>query len=140
MSKKQVKDALAGALADELNGRVGHSVVAKRRDPSVELPMSVVVVKRLAETTPKSGAYVADVRVVHISEVADSTSHAHDVRVEELEKALDDMPHCGKDDELDVILYGFVVEEVEDAINDEDDVFGDVFVIRAGCGRSKVAE
>ena len=78
---KQVKDALAAAFADELNGRVGHPVVPGRRDPGVGLPMSVVVVKRLKETTPKSGAYYADVRLVHISEVADSTSDAHDVRV-----------------------------------------------------------
>lgn len=134
---KQVKDALAGALADELSGRVGHAVYAGRRDEGVEPPFSVVVVKRVMEILPRSGRYYAEVRVVHVSEVADSTSAAHDARVESLEVALDAMPNRGVDVERNVYLDGFVIEEVEDAVNREDDVYGDVFVIRAGCGRVK---
>jgi len=136
-SQKQVKDAFAAAMADELNGRVSHPVIPGRRDPEVAPPFTVVVVKRLREVLSKSGAYYADVRVVHVSEVADSTSDAHDERVQELEEALDDMPHKGKDVDRNVIVYGFEIEEIEDAVNDEDDVFGDVFIVRAGCGRTK---
>lgn len=134
---RQVKDALAEAWADELGSRVSHTVYAGRRDGDVEPPFSVVVVKRLRELTPRSGRYYADVRVVHVSEVADSKSEEHDARVGKLETALDEMPHRGTDPDRNVCLDGFVIEEIEDAINREDDVFGDVFIIRAGCGRAK---
>ncbi len=132
---RQIKDSLACAFADELGGRVGHEVYAGRRDGAVAPPFTVVVVKRLERVTPDSSAYYADMRVVHVSEVADSTSAEHDERVASIEVALDDMPKCGVDLKRNVELHGFYVDEVEDAINAEDDVFGDVFVIRAGCGR-----
>ena len=74
-------------------------------------------------------------RVVHVSEVADSTSVEHDQRVASIELALDEMPSRGVDVQRDVVLHGFYVDEVEDAVNGEDDVFGDVFIVKAGCGR-----
>lgn len=132
----QIKDSLAAAFAEELRKRVSHQVFVGRSDRDVAPPFTVVVVKRLQKIDPGINVYYADMRVVHVSEVADSTSDQHDKRVTTLELALADMPRCGVDTKRDIELHGFYVDEVEDAINREDDVFGDVFVIRAGCGRS----
>jgi len=132
---RQIKDSLAEAFAEELSTRVGHVVYAGRRDGDVAPPFTVVVVKRLEKISPDAQVYYADMRVVHVSEVADSTSVEHDQRVASIELALDEMPSRGVDVQRDVVLHGFYVDEVEDAVNGEDDVFGDVFIVKAGCGR-----
>jgi hypothetical protein len=140
VSENNLKDSLAESWAETLkglmsgDGRVYHG----RCDEGVRPPFTVVVVKHLERTVRVHGRYVAELRVVHVSEVADSKSAAHGARVKLIEDALDAFPLRGGDVSRGVEIDGWELEDIEDAVNGEDDVFGDVFMIKVGVGKPSV--
>lgn len=130
-----LRDGLARALAETLEDMVSGRVYAGRRDEGVVPPFTVVVVKQMRGTVRGFDRWYADVRVVHVSEVCESTSPQHEARVKELALAIEGMPQRGVDEVNGVVLDGMELVRVEDAVNEEDQVFGDVFVMEAGVGR-----
>lgn len=129
-----IKDALADAWADDLRTRVpaGHDVFASRRPVEVKPPFSVVVVMSVEQTTPGSGAWMADVKVVSVCDKEQGGSETQKRRLGEIATALEaTMP--GADAVRGVRLCGFSVDEVRQAKAEK--VYSDVIFVRAGVER-----
>jgi hypothetical protein len=140
MSLNNLKDSLAESWAETLEALLpsGNVVFSGRRDAEVQPPFTVVVVKHLERTGRVHGRFVAELRVVHVSDVADSKSVEHGARVKLIEEALDGFPLRGGDVGREVEIDGWELEDIEDSVNGEEDVFGDVFMITVGVGRPSV--
>jgi len=133
-----LKDRLAKAWAEDLESRWSGNVVVPRRTSSVvSLPRTVVVVKDLQQTTGGSDVWEGEVRIVHVSETKDATSGQHGARVEELRQRIEATHKPAIDIGNQVVLYGFFIEELQDAEGSSPDgtkVYSDVFMIRVGVG------
>lgn len=131
------KEKLAAAWAEHLAGVTGQRVYAMRRDERAEFPFAVVVAKRMYPTAPGEDVHKAEVRVVCVSDAKDATSGAHEERVAAMYDALRQMPMPAVDQSRGVVLYGFMVTEIEQVTASGDDgrqVFSDVMLIEAGVG------
>jgi hypothetical protein len=136
------KERIAEAWAAHLAGATGQRVYAMRREERAEFPFAVVVVKRLYPTAPGENVHRAEVRLVCVSDAADATSGAHEARVAALYDALGGIPRPAVDEARGVVLYGFMVTEMEQvtaAGEDGRQVFSDVMMIDAGVGGNVVA-
>lgn len=129
-----LKDSLAEAWADDLRSRVpeGHDVFPSRRPSGVEPPFSVVVVMRMEQTTPGSGAWMADVKVVSVCDKEDGGSETQKQRLGEILAALEGTVPA-TDAARGVTLCGFSVDEVREAKADK--VYSDVVFVTAGLER-----
>lgn len=130
-----VKDGLAKAWAEHLTGVAGFPFFPHRHDGMTAPPFGVVVVKRLRPTVPGDDVHLAEVRVVVVSDSADSDAPTHRARVGRAYRAIEDTPRQGIDEGNGVRLCGFVLEEVEQASGTADDgrkIHSDVFLITAG--------
>jgi hypothetical protein len=129
-----IKDALADAWAEDLKARVpaGHEVFASRRPSQVQPPFSVVVVMAMEQTTPGSGAWMADVKVVSVCDKEQGGSEIQKRRLGEIAAALEaTVP--GADAARGVRLCGFSVDEVRQAKAEK--VYSDVIFVTAGVER-----
>jgi hypothetical protein len=126
-----LKDSLAEAWAEDLRSRVpaGHNVFASRRPSKVEPPFSVVVVMRMEQTTPGSGAWMADVKVVSVCDKEQGGSEIQKRRLGEIMEALEGTVPA-TDPARGVTLCGFSVDEVREAKADK--VYSDVVFVTAG--------
>ncbi len=85
------------------------------------LPFSVVVVKRLTPLCDGSNVHTAEVRVVHVSDAADSTGAEHNARVRALNKAIEDTPRPAQDLSNGVEQLGYGIDEIEQVCGSGDD-------------------
>ena len=130
-----VKDGLAVAWAQHLTGATGFPFFAHRHDAETAPPFGVVVVKRLKPVMPGDDVHLAEVRVVVVSDAADTPALLQRARCGLTFKAIEATPRQGIDVEHGVRLCGFVVDEIDQASGTGDDgkhIFSDVFMITAG--------
>lgn len=134
-----VKDGLAKAWACHLTGTAGFNFFPHRHDGLTAPPFGVVVVKRLRPLVPDDDVHEAEMRIVVVSDVGDSTSGKHQERVGRAYAAIQGVPRKAIDEKNGVILYGFLIEDIEPASGQGADgkkVFSDVFMMKAGVGAS----
>lgn len=130
-----VKDGLAKAWAEHLTAAAGFSFFPHRWDAVTVPPFGVVVVKRLRPVMPTEDVHYAELRVVVVTDTADSTSAEHQQRVKATFKAIEETPRAGKDEANGVRLCGFVLEEIEQAGATDPQgrkIHSDVFLMTAG--------
>ena len=130
-----VKDGLAKAWAAELAAGAGFPFFAHRHDGFTEPPFGVVVVKRLRPLVPGEDVHVAEVRVVVVSDVADTPAAEQQRRAGRAYAAIEATPRQGEDLAHGVRLCGFMLEEIEQASGGGEDgkkIHSDVFMITAG--------
>jgi hypothetical protein len=130
-----VKDGLAKAWAEHLTEAAGFPFFPHRHDGESAPPFGVVVVKRLRQTVPGDDVHLAEVRVVVVTDSADTDCPEHRARVGRAYAALEATPRQGMDAANGVRLCGFMVEEIEQASGTGDDgkkIHSDVFMVTAG--------
>jgi len=130
-----LKDLLAESWAAYLCEETLLPVYPNRREARSELPFTVVVVKRLEPLVPGVNTHYADVRIVHVSDVADSTTAEHNARVRALHAAIEGTPRPARDAVRGVDLLGYCITDIEEVSGTGDDgrkVRSDVFIIEAG--------
>lgn len=132
-----VKDGLAKAWASELTAGAGFPFFPHRHDGSTEPPFGVVVVKRLQPTVPGDDVHLAEVRVVVVSDSAETGAAQVQRRAGAAFAAIEATPRQGTDEANGVRLCGFMLENVESASGGGEDgkkIHSDVFMITAGVG------
>jgi hypothetical protein len=130
-----VKDGLAKAWASELTAGAGFPFFPHRYDGITAPPFGVVVVKRLRPTVPGEDVHLADVRVVVVSDAADTPVAEQQRRAGRAYAAIEATPRQAEDLENGVRLCGFMLEEIEQASGGGEDgkkIHSDVFMITAG--------
>ena len=130
-----VRDGLAKAWAEELTTRAGFPFFPHRHDGETTPPFGVVVVKRLRPLMPAEDVHEADVRVVVVGDVAETTSAIQRQRVGLAFAAIESTPRHGTDVANGVSLCGFMLTDIEQAGGSGDDgkkILSDVFMITAG--------
>jgi len=132
-----VKDGLAKAWAEHLHEAAGFPVFPGRHDGKTEPPFAVVVVKRLRPTITEDDVHEAELRMVVVTDVAETSAAEHRAHVKRFHQSLRETPRPSRDLVNGVKLYGFAIEDIEEATGTGDDgkkVRADVFMIRAGAG------
>lgn len=136
MIETHLRDRVSLALAEHLRDVLEREVYAGRRAGRPEPPYTVVTVKRLLSAPGSTGeAALAELRIVHVSDSADSDSDEHSARVRDLEKAIWAIPRPALDLSNGVILLGFEMDEIAQAAGQDDDgrkLYADVFLLTAG--------
>lgn len=130
-----VRDGLAKAWAEDLTTRVGFAFFPHRHNGETAPPFGVVVVKRLKPLMPGEDVHVAEVRVVVVSDVADTSAAEQRDRAGRTFAGIQGTPKRGTDAANGVRLCGFMLEDIEQASGTGDDgrkIFSDVFLITAG--------
>lgn len=130
-----VKDGLAKAWAQHLTESAGFSFFPHRHDGETAPPFGVVVVKRLRPLMPGEDAHEAEVRVVVVTDHAETTPDQHRAISGAAYAALNGTPRHGADLVNGVRLCGFAVEAMEHATGSGEDgrkLYSDVFIITAG--------
>ena len=130
-----VKDGLAKAWADQLQTSSGIASFPHRHDALTAPPFMVVVVKRLRPLMLAEDVHEAEVRVVVVTDSADSNSARHRQLVGAAYAAIQATPRYATDPVNLVRLCGFVIEDIEQVSGAGDDgkkIYSDVFMIRAG--------
>jgi hypothetical protein len=129
------KDGLAKAWAEELTGSAGFPFFPHRHDGVTCPPFGVVVVKRLLPCHPGDDVHLAEVRIVVVSDAADTPSSVQRQRTGQAFRAIESTPRHAHDVANGVRLCGFTLEEIEQAEargDDERMIRSDVFMLRAG--------
>jgi hypothetical protein len=132
-----VKDGLAQAWAEHLGEATGLAFFPQRHDGETSPPFGVVVVKRLLPTVPGDDMHLAELRVVVVSDAAETGTAEQQARLGAVYAAIEATPRQGVDEARGVRLCGFVVEEIEPASGTGDDgkrIYSDVILMRAGAG------
>lgn len=129
-----LKDKLARAWASDLTSRLGSGKVVYpgRRPGDVAPPFSVLVIRRMEQTTDGSDVWRAEGRLVVVCDKDAGGSDAQELRLAGAYKALEET-QPGVDLSEGVELYGFSVETVEQAKAPK--VYSDVIFFTAGVGR-----
>ena len=129
-----LKDDLATVWAADLTARLpeGHTVYASRRKGTVRPPFSVLVIRRLALTTPGSNVWEAEGRLVVVCDKEGEGSTQQKQRLAEALAALEATDVPCEDLNSGVRLYGVAVESVEQARAEK--VYSDVIMFVAGVG------
>lgn len=133
----QVKDGLAKAWAEHLTDEADFPFFPHRHDQMTAPPFGVVLVKSLRPLVPGHDVHEAEVRVVVVADISDGPAAQHEARVQQAYAALEATPRQGRDVTHGVQLYGFMIEEIQQASGTGDDgrkVHSDVFLITAGVG------
>lgn len=133
----QVKDGLAKAWASQLAQEAGFPFFSHRHDQQTAPPFGVVLVKSLRPLAPGVDVHVAEVRVVVVADISDGAAAEHQARVQGAYAALEETQQQGRDAEYGIQLYGFMIEEIQQASGAGDDgkkIHSDVFLITAGVG------
>lgn len=130
-----VKDGLAKAWAEELTRGAEFPFFPHRHDGETAPPFGVVVVKRLRPVMPGDDVHTAEVRVVVVSDVAETSALEQHRRVGRAYAAIEATPRQAIDARNGVRLCGFVLEDIEQAGGSGEDgrkIHSDVFMITAG--------
>lgn len=130
-----VKDGTAKAWAESLTESVRFPFFPHRHDGETAPPFGVVVVKRLQPVIPGDDVHLAEIRVVVVSDSADSSEAQVRERAARTYAGIESIPRQAVDNKNGVALCGFMLEEVEQASGAGDDgrkIQSDVFMIRAG--------
>jgi hypothetical protein len=126
-----LKDRLARAWAADLRDRLpeSHFVYAMRRDADASPPFSVVTVMRMEQLHPGANAWLADVKVTVVCDIAQGGTAAQEARCDEMYAALEGTVP-GRSEDLNVRLCGFSLDEVRPAKAEK--VYSDVIFLTAG--------
>jgi hypothetical protein len=135
-----LKDKLARAWAEDLTSRLPgeHVVYPGRRDGDVKPPFTVLVIRRMEQTTPGSDVWTAEGRLVVVCDAHQSGTPEQEQRLKEAHAALAATDTPCHDAGNGVRLYGFSVDTVEQATAAK--VYSDVIFFTAGVGRYVAAE
>lgn len=131
-----VKDGLEKAWAEFLAEEAGFPFFPHRHDGFTAPPFGVVLVKRLQPTVPGDNVHLADVRIVVVTDAADTSSPEHRRLTGAAYTAVENTPRKATDVANGVRLCGFMVTDIEPASGTGDDgksIHSDVFMIQAGC-------
>ena len=132
-----VKDGLAKAWAEELTRSAEFPFFPHRHDGHTAPPFGVVVVKSLKPTVPGDDVHLAEVRVVVVSDVAETSGAEHMKLAGRAYAAIEATPRQAMDESNGVRLCGFMLTDIEQAGGTGDDgkrIHSDVFLITAGAG------
>jgi hypothetical protein len=136
MIESHLRERVAMAFAEHLGDVLERDVFVGRRSGRPEPPYTVVTVKRMPPAPGSEGeAAVAEVRIVHVSDAADSDADEHSARIRDLERAIWSIPRPAIDLKNGVALLGFELDDVGQAAGQDDDgrkLYADVFQLTAG--------
>jgi hypothetical protein len=139
MSLFLIRDRLQQVFASELTLRLPQrKFVPGRRDTSDTGPMGVVKVDHVMELAPNTGVYEAEVVIVVLRNIdavppEGSSNAAEQSKFSaEVEHALNTIPKPSYDDELEIALHGWVIEQVAEAQDQQD--HADMLFLKVGCG------
>jgi hypothetical protein len=133
-----VKDDFAAAWAEDLAGRLSLPVFPQRRDGNPPPPYAVVVVRDMQQTVSGSNTWLAEVRIVVITDVAQNggaSSNAHKAASKAVYAAIEGTMQKCVDVSRGVIMCGFNVDGIEEVRvggPQGEKVYGDVYQIVAG--------
>jgi TPP-dependent indolepyruvate ferredoxin oxidoreductase alpha subunit len=138
MSLFLVKERLCAVFVNELTLRVpGHQFVGGRRSTSDAGVLGVVKCDRVDEVAPDTGVYEAELAIVLLRNM-DEPAPADSSNVQEqskfaaaVELALNQIPRPGYDEEIGIILNGWVIEDIAEASDAQD--YADVIFLKVGC-------
>jgi len=110
-----------------------HVVYAGRREGEVKPPFSVLIIRRMEQTTPGSDVWTAEGRLVVVCDAHQSNTAEQEQRLKDAFAALQGTETPCYDAGNGVRLYGFSVDTVEQATAAK--VYSDVIFFTAGVGR-----
>lgn len=138
MSSFLIKERLQQVLVNELTARLpARKFVMGRRDSADTGPMGVVKVDRVDEILPDTGVYEAEVAIVLVrnmdEEPPPGLTNAQDQSAfaREVEQALNQIPRPGYDDEVGIVLNGWVTDQIAEASDKQD--YADILFLTVGC-------
>jgi hypothetical protein len=97
-------------------------------------PYGVVTVTHMAETTPGSDVFTADIKIAVLTSIDISSTAQHDTLLELVTYRLSQVPKRIVDDAIGIFIFGWVILYSETVTKEESQSFSDIFTIRLGCG------
>jgi hypothetical protein len=133
-----IKERLAAVFVSELTVRVpGTTFVAGRRSTADTGVVGVVKVDRVDEIAPDTGVYNGEVAIILLRNMdekppAGTTNEGLQSKLAaDVEKALNQIPRPGVDDEIGIVLNGWVIDDIAEASDAQD--YADIVFLKVGC-------